>query len=167
MKSDEMVDKKSQQEDATTEENYKQEDPTAGGDFDRKKTCYEDEHTIPLAELKEKLETYFESGLTNPEANDRLEKFGPNSLTPPKTPEVAQVLHDDVHGVRHVALGCCHPLLRGLRYRLCRRRPQPRQPVRGRCLDIRGVGVGYLHLLPGEQVEQDHGVVRQDDSTQG
>ena len=32
---------------------------------------------------------------------------------------------------------------------------------------IRGVGVGDLHLLPGEQVEQDNGVVRQDDSTQG
>ena len=88
MKSDEMVDKKSQQEDATTEENYKQEDPNAGGDFDKKETCYEDEHTIPLAELKEKLETDLESGLTNPKAKDRLEKFGPNSLTPPpKTPK--------------------------------------------------------------------------------
>ena len=87
MKTDEMVDNKSQQEDATTEEKNKQEDPTAGGDFDKKKTSYEDEHTIPLAELKEKLETDFESGLTNPEAKDRLENFGPNSLTPPpKTP---------------------------------------------------------------------------------
>ena len=83
MKTDEMVDNKSQQEDATTEEKNNQEDPTAGGDFNKKKTRYEDEHTVPLAELKEKLETYFESGLTNPEANDRLEKFGPNSLTPP------------------------------------------------------------------------------------
>ena len=83
-----MVDKKSQQEDATTEENYKEEDPTAGGDFDRKKNCYEDEHTISLAELKEKLETDLESGLTNPKAKDRLEKIGPNSLTPPpKTPK--------------------------------------------------------------------------------
>ena len=83
MKTDEIVDNKSQQEDATTEEKNNQEDPTAVGDFDKKKPSYEDEHTIPLAELKEKLETYFESGLTNPEANDRLEKFGPNSLTPP------------------------------------------------------------------------------------
>ena len=67
MTTDEMVDNKSQQEDATTEEKNKQEDPTAGGDFD-KKTSYEDEHTILLTELKEKLETDFKSGLTNPEA---------------------------------------------------------------------------------------------------
>ena len=41
MKTDKVVDNKSQQEVATTEEKNKQEDPTAGGDFDRKKTCYE------------------------------------------------------------------------------------------------------------------------------
>ena len=56
MKTDEMFDNKSQQEDATTEEMINQEDPTAGGDFDKKKPSYEDEQTIPLTELKEKLE---------------------------------------------------------------------------------------------------------------
>eukprot|EP00092_Neocalanus_flemingeri_P107949 GFUD01138573.1.p1 GENE.GFUD01138573.1~~GFUD01138573.1.p1 ORF type:complete len:1018 (+),score=307.35 GFUD01138573.1:120-3173(+) len=62
--------------------------PAADGDSEQKKISYDDEHTISLEELKERLETDYEAGLTKSEAADRLENFGPNSLTPPsKTPE--------------------------------------------------------------------------------
>ena len=70
------------------EDVIEKEDSSAGGDSDLKKTSYKDEHTITLEDLKERLETDFSSGLTESEALERLEKFGPNSLTPPKkTPE--------------------------------------------------------------------------------
>ena len=61
----------------------------AGGDSDKKKSSYDDEHTISLEQLEEEiLKTDFNAGLTKSEAGERLEKFGPNSLTPPhKTPE--------------------------------------------------------------------------------
>ena len=61
----------------------------AGGDSDKKKSSYDDEHTIPLEQLEEEiLKTDFNAGLTKSEAGERLEKFGPNFLTPPdKTPE--------------------------------------------------------------------------------
>merc|ERR1719431_1958936 len=56
-------------------------------DKDNNTTSYTDEHVIPLEELAVRLDTNFETGLTESEAKTRLEKDGPNSLTPPaKTP---------------------------------------------------------------------------------
>ena len=62
---------------------------TASGDSDvKKKSTYGEEHTVPLKQLEELLETDFKTGLTITEAKKRLDKFGPNCLTPPKkTPE--------------------------------------------------------------------------------
>jgi len=62
---------------------------SASGDSSgHRKSTYNDEHTVSLETLRDRLKTDFETGLANTEAKDRLEKFGPNSLTPPKkTPE--------------------------------------------------------------------------------
>ena len=60
----------------------------SGGDLDVQKSAYEGEHTMDLEELKEKLQTNTDEGLTSSEAKARLARDGPNSLTPPKkTPE--------------------------------------------------------------------------------
>ena len=45
---------------------------------------YTDEHTMPLDDLAMKLETDFNNGLTAEAAKSRLERDGPNALTPPK-----------------------------------------------------------------------------------
>jgi len=53
-----------------------------------KKSSYDNEHTVPLKQLEETLETDFNTGLSSTEAKERLDKFGPNCLSPPKkTPE--------------------------------------------------------------------------------
>ena len=72
------------------EETKKNGESDAGGDLaaGKKKSTYDEEHTIALEKLEEKLETDYIAGLSKSEAEDRLEKFGPNCLTPPyKTPE--------------------------------------------------------------------------------
>jgi magnesium-transporting ATPase (P-type) len=57
------------------------------------KTTYTDEHTMPLDDLAKKLETDFNSGLTTEEAKSRLERDGPNALTPPvRTPKWVKFL---------------------------------------------------------------------------
>jgi sodium/potassium-transporting ATPase subunit alpha len=53
-----------------------------------KDSAYTDEHLIPLDELEGRLNTNFKTGLSYEEAALRLEKNGPNALTPHKaTPE--------------------------------------------------------------------------------
>jgi hypothetical protein len=56
-------------------------------------TTYTDEHTMPLDDLAKKLETDFNSGLNTEAAKFRLERDGPNALTPPKrTPKWVKFL---------------------------------------------------------------------------
>ena len=59
----------------------------------QQKTTYTDEHTMPLDDLAKKLETDFNSGLTTEAAKSRLERDGPNALTPPvRTPKWVKFL---------------------------------------------------------------------------
>lgn len=52
---------------------------------DLKKELKLDEHKIELKELTDRLDTNTSTGLTSAEAKRRLERDGPNELTPPKT----------------------------------------------------------------------------------
>ena len=65
-----------------------EDEEPAAAKLDRQKSAYKDEHTMPLEKLAEQLNTNLETGLVEAEAKMRLERDGPNSLTPPKkTPE--------------------------------------------------------------------------------
>ena len=56
--------------------------------LDAQQSTYKEEHTMPLEKLAEELDTNLETGLVESEAKLRLERDGPNALTPPqKTPE--------------------------------------------------------------------------------
>ena len=66
----------------------KEDTPTPEEALKMQKTTYDGEHTMPLEELLQKLETDMNSGLSEAEAAARLKRDGPNALTPPaKTPE--------------------------------------------------------------------------------
>ena len=66
----------------------KEDEEPAAAKLDAQQSTYKDEHTMPLEKLAEQLDTNFEMGLVDAEAKMRLERDGPNSLTPPKkTPE--------------------------------------------------------------------------------
>merc|ERR1719370_2823375 len=66
----------------------KEDEVPASAKLDAQQSTYKEEHTMPLEELAEQLDTNFEMGLVDAEAKMRLERDGPNSLTPPKkTPE--------------------------------------------------------------------------------
>ena len=66
----------------------KEDEVPAAAKLDAQQSTYKDEHTMPLEKLAEQLDTNFEMGLVDAEAKMRLERDGPNSLTPPKkTPE--------------------------------------------------------------------------------
>ena len=66
----------------------KEDEVPAAAKLDAQQSTYKDEHTMPLEKLAEQLDTNFETGLVEAEAKMRLERDGPNSLTPPKkTPE--------------------------------------------------------------------------------
>jgi sodium/potassium-transporting ATPase subunit alpha len=59
----------------------------------QEKTTYTDEHAMSLDDLAKKLETDSNSGLTTEEAKSRLERDGPNALTPPvRTPKWVKFL---------------------------------------------------------------------------
>ena len=63
------------------------EAPTAAK-LNAQQSTYKEEHTMSLEELAEQLDTNLKTGLVESEAKLRLERDGPNSLTPPqKTPE--------------------------------------------------------------------------------
>ena len=66
----------------------KEDEVPAAAKLDAQQSTYKDEHTMPLEKLAEQLDTNMETGLVEAEAKMRLERDGPNSLTPPKkTPE--------------------------------------------------------------------------------
>ena len=66
----------------------KEDEVPAAVKLDGQQSTYKDEHTMPLGKLAEQLDTNFETGLVEAEAKMRLERDGPNALTPPKkTPE--------------------------------------------------------------------------------
>ena len=66
----------------------KEDEVPAATKLDAQQSTYKDEHTMPLEKLAEQLDTNLETGLVEAEAKMRLERDGPNSLTPPKkTPE--------------------------------------------------------------------------------
>ena len=66
----------------------KEDEVPAAAKLDAQQSTYKDEHTMPLEELAEQLDTNLKTGLVESEAKMRLERDGPNSLTPPqKTPE--------------------------------------------------------------------------------
>ena len=63
----------------------KEEDVSAAAKLDAQQST---NNTMPLEKLAEQLDTNLETGLVEAEAKMRLERDGPNSLTPPKkTPE--------------------------------------------------------------------------------
>ena len=68
----------------------KEDEVPAAAKLDAQQSTYKEEHTMPLEELAEQLDsdTNLETGLVESEAKLRLERDGPNALTPPqKTPE--------------------------------------------------------------------------------
>ena len=66
----------------------KEDEEPAAAKLDAQQSTYKEEHTMPLEELAEQLDTNLETGLVESEAKLRLERDGPNALTPPqKTPE--------------------------------------------------------------------------------
>ena len=66
----------------------KEDEVPAAAKLDAQQSTYKEEHTMPLEKLAEQLDTNLETGLVESEANLRLERDGPNALTPPqKTPE--------------------------------------------------------------------------------
>ena len=66
----------------------KEDEVPAAAKLDAQQSTYKDEHTMPLEELAEQLDTNLKTGLVEFEAKMRLERDGPNSLTPTqKTPE--------------------------------------------------------------------------------
>ena len=65
----------------------KSNEAPAAAKLEAQRSTYNDEHTMPLEMLAKQLDTNLESGLSEAEAKMRLERDGPNSLTPPqKTP---------------------------------------------------------------------------------
>ena len=69
-------------------ETAEKEDGVPAAKLDAQQSSYKDEHTMPLEELASQLDTDFKAGLVQSEAKARLERDGPNSLTPPpKTPK--------------------------------------------------------------------------------
>ena len=66
----------------------KEDEVPAAAKLDAQQSTYKDEYTMSLEELAEQLDTNLKTGLVENEAKLRLERDGPNSLTPPqKTPE--------------------------------------------------------------------------------
>ena len=66
----------------------KEDEEPAAAKLEKQQSTYTDEHTMPLEKLAEQLNTNLETGLVEAEAKMRLQRDGPNSLTPPKkTPE--------------------------------------------------------------------------------
>ena len=66
----------------------KEDEVPAAAKLDAQQSTCKDEHMMPLEKLAEQLETNVKVGLVESEAKLRLERDGPNSLTPPqKTPE--------------------------------------------------------------------------------
>ena len=62
----------------------KSDEAPASAKLEAQQSTYNDEHTMPLEMLAKQLDTNLESGLSEVEAKMRLERDGPNSLTPPK-----------------------------------------------------------------------------------
>ena len=64
----------------------KSDEVPASAKLEAQQSTYNDEHTMPLEMLAKQLDvdTNLESGLAEVEAKMRLERDGPNSLTPPK-----------------------------------------------------------------------------------
>ena len=62
----------------------KSDEAPAAAKLEAQRSTYNDEHTMPLEMLAKQLDTNLESGLSEAEAKMRLERDGPNSLTPPK-----------------------------------------------------------------------------------
>ena len=66
----------------------KEDEVPAAAKLDAQQSTYKEEHTMPLEELAEQLDTNLETGLVESEAKLRLERAGPNALPPPqRTPE--------------------------------------------------------------------------------
>ena len=66
----------------------KEDEVPAAAKLDAQQSTYKEEHTMPLEELAEQLDTNPKTGLVESVAKLRLERDGPNALTPPqKTPE--------------------------------------------------------------------------------
>ena len=115
----------------------KSDEAPAAAKLEAQRSTYNDEHTMPLEMLAKQLDTNLESGLSEAEAKMRLERDGPNSLTPPKKRptwlkgvpvfdctfcfifvlSTVQVPEGDVQWLRGAALGRCHPLLHRHRHR--------------------------------------------------
>ena len=62
----------------------KSDEAPAAAKLEAQRSTYNDEHTMPVEMLAKQLDTNLESGLSEAEAKMRLERDGPNSLTPPK-----------------------------------------------------------------------------------
>ena len=62
----------------------KKSDEAPAAKLEAQRSTYNDEHTMPVEMLAKQLDTNLESGLSEVEAKLRLERDGPNSLTPPQ-----------------------------------------------------------------------------------